>query len=81
MQTKSRHEVLQQPKIETAVRERWGDTVFGADGRIDRSRLAGIVFAPTPDGPKDRKYLEQLTHPEIIRIMKSIVRRVSPIGH
>ncbi len=64
------HEVLGQAKIEAAARERWGDAVFGADGRIDRSRLARIVFAPPPDGPRDRAYLEQLTHAEIIRIIK-----------
>ena len=40
------HEVLQKPKIEDAVRERWGNAVFGADGRIDRSRLARIVLHP-----------------------------------
>jgi dephospho-CoA kinase len=63
------HEVLREPKIEAAVRERWGQKVFQLDGRIDRGRLAQIVFAPSPDGPKQRKYLEQLTHPEIIRII------------
>jgi dephospho-CoA kinase len=64
------HKVLRQPEIEAAVRERWGDAVFGADGRIDRGLLARTVFAPPPDGPPDRAYLEQLTHPEIIRIIK-----------
>ena len=27
--------------------------------------LAKIVFAPPPDGPRELKYLEQLTHPRI----------------
>jgi dephospho-CoA kinase len=64
------HEVLRQPKIEAAVRQRWGDAVFGADGRIDRKKLAWIVFAPPPDGPPARVYLEQLTHAEILPIIK-----------
>jgi dephospho-CoA kinase len=64
------HEVLRQPKIEAAIRERWGNAVFGADGRIDRSQLARIAFAAPPDGPRDRAYLEQLTHAEIIPIIK-----------
>src|SRR5262249_45113270 len=34
---------------------------------IDRAKLAKIVFAPPPDGPKERRYLESLTHPEIGR--------------
>jgi len=61
------HEALRLPETEKAARERWGDAVFGPDGHIDRSRLAKIVFAAPPDGPRERKFLEKLTHPEIGR--------------
>ena len=61
------HEALRLPSIEAAARERWGDAVFGLDGHIDRSKLAKIVFGPPPDGPKERKFLEELIHPEIGR--------------
>ncbi len=61
------HEALRLPNVEVAARQRWGDAVFGPDGHIDRPRLARIVFAPPPDGPKERKFLESLTHPEIAR--------------
>jgi len=61
------HEALRLPSTEAAARQRWGDAVFGPDGHIDRSRLARIVFAPPPDGPSERKFLEELTHPEIGR--------------
>jgi dephospho-CoA kinase len=61
------HEALRLPHIEAAARRRWGDAVVGPDGQIDRSRLAKIVFAPPPQGPEERAYLEQLTHPEIGR--------------
>lgn len=63
------HEVLRRAEIVAAVRERWGDRVFGPDGRIDRPQLARIVFAGPPGGPRERKYLEQLTHPEIGRLL------------
>ena len=63
------HEALRLPQIEAAVRRRWGDAVFGPDGHVDRSRLARIVFADPPDGPQERKHLEQLTHPEIGRLL------------
>jgi dephospho-CoA kinase len=59
------HEVLQLPHIEAAARRRWGDGIFGPEGRIDRTGLARIVFGPGPNAQKERKYLEQLTHPEI----------------
>jgi dephospho-CoA kinase len=59
------HEVLREPEVKQAIRGRWGDGVFGADGEIDRRKVAEIVFAPPPKGPKELAYLEQLTHPRI----------------
>lgn len=64
------HEVLRLPQVEAAARRRWGATVFGADGRIDRARLARVVFAPGPEAQRERRYLEQLTHPEIARLLQ-----------
>jgi dephospho-CoA kinase len=61
------HEALRLPEIEAAARQRWGNAIFDGEGHIDRSKLARIVFAPPPDGPRERKYLEALTHPEIGR--------------
>jgi dephospho-CoA kinase len=59
------HEVLQEPEVAAAIRRRWGPEVFDSQGRVDRRRLADIVFAPPPRGPEDLAYLEQLTHPRI----------------
>lgn len=59
------HEVLRDPAVEAAARQRWGDAIFGDQGHVDRSALARIVFAPEPDGPWQLAYLEQLTHPRI----------------
>jgi dephospho-CoA kinase len=59
------HEVLREPAVEAAARQRWGDAIFGADGHIQRPALAKIVFAPPPDGPVELAYLETLTHPRI----------------
>jgi dephospho-CoA kinase len=62
------HEVLQYNDVQRAVRERWGDAVFAADGKVDRAALARIVFAPPPDGPAELRHLEQLIHPEVARL-------------
>jgi dephospho-CoA kinase len=72
------HEALRLPSVEAAAREHWGDAVFGPDGHIDRGRLAKIVFAPPPDGPKERKFLEELTHPEIGRRLLAQAEAVGP---
>lgn len=64
------HETLRLPHVEAAAKQRWGENIFGSDGRIDRAKLAQIVFAQTPEAVQERKYLEQLTHPEIASQLK-----------
>lgn len=63
------HEVLKLEEVKRAARGRWGEAIFDADGQIDRAALGRIVFGPPPDGPRERKYLEQLTHPRIETII------------
>lgn len=59
------HEVLQEQTVHDVLRQRWGDDVFGPDGRINRDRVAEIVFAPPPEGGRERRFLENLLHPRI----------------
>ncbi|MCB9873157.1 MAG: dephospho-CoA kinase [Planctomycetaceae bacterium] len=59
------HQVLLEPEVIQAARDRWGDAVITEAGQINRSEVAKIVFAQTPDGPKELSFLEQLTHPRI----------------
>ncbi len=61
------HEVLDDPEVQLSLRHRWGDKAFGPDGRVDRSRVAEIVFAPQPAGGQERRFLENLLHPRIVR--------------
>jgi dephospho-CoA kinase len=74
------HAALRLPRVEAAVRERWGEAVFGPEGRIDRARLASVVFASGPDGEAEREYLEQLTHPEIARQIERQAREYDAAG-
>ena len=74
------HEVLRLPHVEAAVRQRWGEAVVAPDGRIDRPRLARIVFAPGEEGRRERKYLEQLTHPEITRLLARQAEALAAAG-
>ena len=45
-----------------AVRERFGDAVFGPDGQVDRSRVAERVFGDA----RELDWLERLLHPRVI---------------
>ena len=73
------HEVLREPATEEAARARWGERVFGPDGRIDRSKLAQVVFSPLPEGVKERAYLEKLIHPEVGRRLREEAGRLADL--
>lgn len=71
------HEVLREAAVQRAIRERWGEAAFDPHGRVDRGSLAQIVFAPPPEGPRERLYLEQITHP---RIGKRLQERIAELA-
>jgi dephospho-CoA kinase len=67
------HEVLCDPAVSQAVKDRWGEAVFDKNGQINRTAVAKIVFDASPDGRKELTFLEQLTHPRIgIRLQQQI---------
>lgn len=74
------HEVLTEEDVEQAIRQRWGEKVFGADGHVDRKAVAGIVFAPPPHGPPELDFLERLTHPRIKALLAEEVATASARG-
>jgi dephospho-CoA kinase len=74
------HEVLKLDEVKALARERWGETIFGKDGQIDRQSLGKIVFAPAPDGPRELKYLESLTHPRIGKLTLERIAQLSEEG-
>ena len=74
------HEVLREAEIERAARERWGDAIFEAKGRIDRKALAAIVFADPPEGPEELNYLEKLVHPRIGERLQAQIAEAASVG-
>ena len=74
------HEVLREPQIEQAARQRWGNAIFGPDGHIDRKALAGIVFGPEPKAATELKHLESLTHPRIRQRLKARIEELTKQG-
>jgi dephospho-CoA kinase len=74
------HEVLKLDEVKKAARERWGDQIFDGAGEIARDKLAGIVFAPAPAGPRERKVLEELTHPRIGKMVQQEIERIRRQG-
>jgi dephospho-CoA kinase len=74
------HEVLRDPIIRQAIHERWGKRVFDEQGEVDRAAIAQIVFGPPPDGPIQRAFLEQLTHPRITQRAEQRIAELAQSG-
>lgn len=58
-----RSRVLMEPEVLAAARERWGDGVIGANGALDRARVAEIVFGDRGE----RVWWEGVVHPRVGR--------------
>ncbi len=74
------HEVLRWPEVEQLALARWGDGIFEANGHIRRPALAAIVFAPTTEGRRELEYLEQITHPNIAKLLRRDIERLAAEG-
>ena len=63
------HELLREPRIRQAIRERFGEGVCGPDGEVDRRRLSKLVFAHSDTV----KALEAILDPELWRRVREAV--------
>ena len=59
------HEVLREPATIAAIRNRWGDEVLAVSGELDRAKIAQRVFGDNETARRERKFLDELTHPQI----------------
>jgi dephospho-CoA kinase len=60
------HAVLAEDAVVREVLiDRWGSSIVGADGHVDRRAIAKQVFAKSSAGAANRKFLEDLLHPRI----------------
>jgi len=74
------HEVLCLPSIVGQIAQKWGDRVV-VDGKVNRHELAKIVFPSDTDSPTEAlKYLEQLTHPEIGKLVQQRLEQFRASG-
>jgi dephospho-CoA kinase len=65
-----REQVLTAPPVVAALRARYGEAIFGADGLVNRAVLAERVFGD--DG--ERRWLEELTHPMVFELWRAALR-------
>ncbi len=63
-------EVVRRPSVLRRVARRWGAQMV-RNGRLDRRRLASVVF----ENPQELRALEAMTHPLILRDIRDRIRR------
>jgi len=64
---------LDRPDVRGRLIAWWGQGILGEDGRIDRKRVAAIVFAT----PAERERLESLTHPLVHRARRDLIAKAA----
>jgi len=67
---------LDRPEVRDRLVDWWGEEVVGADGRVDRRRVARIVF----EDPEARKKLESVVHPLVHEGRMEDMERARAIG-
>lgn len=73
------HRALTDPAVKTRIRRRFGDDVF-ASGEVNRSRLAKLVFGPSPEHAAAKADLEAITHPVIRRALERQIAECQASG-
>ena len=69
-------QIMSDPKVIAQLVEWWGSDVQAADGSIDRSRVAEIVF----EQPYERRRLEGLIHPLVHDRRRAMIREAIENG-
>jgi dephospho-CoA kinase len=67
---------LDRPDVRRQLVEWWGDSILSSDGRVDRSKIAAIIFAD----PEQRRRLEQLVHPIVREDRATMIREALAAG-
>lgn len=76
---KAGHEVLTEPDVIAALRQRWGDRVLNSDGSVNRRTVGQIVFAH--GGRGELRFLEGISHPRIAARFRAAIDAARQSGH
>lgn len=64
-------QILQEPQVADQLRQWWGDTILGANGYIDRTKVASVVFGDN----RQLQRLEQFLHPLIAAKQQALIQQ------
>jgi dephospho-CoA kinase len=69
-------EALDRPEVRARLVEWWGEDIVGSDGRVDRKRVAAIVFGDEGE----RRRLEGLVHPIVRQGRAELIEKARAAG-
>ena len=70
------HALLDEPDIQERLRTTFGGFILDDTGRIDRSRLAALVFGESPQHQTALTQLEEIVHPAIRQEIEKQIKTV-----
>jgi dephospho-CoA kinase len=73
------HRVLEIPAVKDALREAFGNDIFGPEG-VTRSAVAARVFGDSPDQQAARRRLQAIVHPAIANLREEQLAGLSSSG-
>lgn len=69
------HELLDNPMIKLQLRKAFGELIFSQDGKVNRSRLGGIVFGNDELATDNLMQLNSIMHPAMrAAIVRDVIR-------
>ncbi len=74
------HEVLREPEIKAALRNRFSEAVLDNQGDVDRRALAQRVFGLETEQQENLAFLERLTHPRIADRLETQAEALAEAG-
>lgn len=66
------HKLLENEKVKREIAEVFGKEVFDTSGKIDKKKLAKIVF----NAPEMKKKLEKILHPKVRQEIENFIKEV-----
>lgn len=71
------HQVLQQPDVLVKLKDLFGPAIVGADGKLDRRRIAEMVFGADEASRLKKSQLESIVHPRVRERTLERIRQVA----
>jgi len=71
---------LDDPAIGREIEQKWGERVKDLNGRLDRRKVAAVVFGSHPTAAQERQFLEGLIHPKVAQILEEWAKELVGSG-